>query len=194
MGALPKLGGWTAEQFAAWAAVQDEHYEFDGNEPQMMTGPYWPHEKVVRNIQRSLEAQVAGTPYDVFGPLSLIRTVGEACRAPDVFIAPRIIGRPKIRILPSPIVAFEVVSGETQRDRDVDYKIKLAEYGHVPTMLRYVIVEPNEVGYALWSRERGDQPWTPTEFERAKPIPVPELGCVIPLEAVYAELDMVPPP
>jgi Uma2 family endonuclease len=197
MGALPKGNReWTAERFAAWAARQDVPYEYDGADPQMMTGAYWPHNKVVRNIADALKPHLVGTAYDVFGPQDLIRTVGEVSRAPDIFLAPRLSGRPKIRCIPDAVVVIEVVSD----NRDLDYITKLIEYEQIPTILRYVIVEQDEVGYAMWSRERGELPFTPStgegsasaELERVKPIPIPEVGAALPLAAVYSDLGMLP--
>lgn len=186
---------WTAEGFAAWATRQDVPYEYDGNAPQRMTGA-WPHNKVVRNIADALKQRLVGTTYDIFGPQDLIRTVGEVSRAPDVFVAPRPSGRPKIRFIPDAVVVIEVVSD----NRDLDYITKLIEYEQMPTVLRYVIVEQDEVGYAMWSRERGDLPFisstgersTSSELERVKPIPIPEIGAALPLAAVYGDLDMLP--
>jgi hypothetical protein len=89
MRALPgRNREWTAERFAAWAARQYVPYEFDGNQPQMMTGACWPHNRVVRNTADALKPHLAGTAYDVFGPQDLIRTVGEVSRAPDVNRSP----------------------------------------------------------------------------------------------------------
>nr|WP_294553408.1 Uma2 family endonuclease [uncultured Rhodopila sp.] len=187
---------WTAEGFAAWAARQDLPYEYDGTAPRMMFGGCWPHNKVVRNIADALKPHLVATAYDVFGPQDLIRTVGEVSRAPDVFVAPRLAGRPRIRFIPGAVVVIEVVSD----DRDLDYATKLIEYEQVATILRYVIVEQDEVGYAVWSRERGDLPFTPstgkssaaTGLERVRPIPIPELGAALPLAAVYNGLEMLP--
>jgi Uma2 family endonuclease len=195
MGALLKRK-WTAEKFAAWAARQDVPYEYDGNDPQLMTGAYWSHNKVVRNIADALKPHLVGTEFDVFGPQDLIRTVGEVSRAPDVFVAPRLSGRPKIRFILGAVVVLEVVSD----NRDLDYITKRIEYEQIPTILRYVIVEQDEVGYAMWSRERGDRPFTPppgersklAELERVKPIPIPEIAAALPLAAVYSDLGMLP--
>jgi Uma2 family endonuclease len=128
--------------------------------------------------------------------MDLIHTVGEVARAPDVFAAPRLAGRPRIRFIPGAVVVIEVVSD----DRDLDYVTKLIEYEQVETILRYIIVEQDEVGYAMWSRERGDLPFTPStgkssapaELERVKPIPIPELAAALPLPAVYSDLGMLP--
>jgi hypothetical protein len=134
MGALARHNRkWTAEGFAAWAARQDVPYEYDGNDPQMMTGACWPHIKVVRNIADALKPLLAGSAYDIFGPQDLIHTVGEVSRAPDVFVAPRLAGRPRIRFIPDPVAVIEVVSD----DRDLDYVTKLIEYEQVVTALRH---------------------------------------------------------
>lgn len=197
MGALPERNRkWTAEGFAAWAARQDVPYEYDGNDPQMMTGAYWPHNKVVRNIADALKPHLVGSVYDLFGPQDLIHTVGEVSRAPDVFVAPRLSGKPRIRFIPGAVVVIEVVS----EDRALDYVTKLFEYEQVATILRYVVVEQDDVGYAVWSRERGDLPFTPSTvqssvpagLERVQPIPIPELGAALPLAAVYSDLEMLP--
>ncbi len=161
----------------------------------MMTA-CWPHNKVVRNIADALKPHLVGSAYDVFGPQDLIHTVGEVSRAPDVFVAPRLAGRPGIRFIPGIVVVIEVVS----YDRDLDYVTKLIEYEQVATILRCVIVEQDEVGYAVWSRERGDLPFTPStdkssaspELEPVKPIPIPEPGAALPLAAVYGDLEMLP--
>jgi Uma2 family endonuclease len=162
----------------------------------MMFGRYWPHNNVVRNIADTLKPHWVGTAYDVFGPQDLIHTVGEVSRAPDVFLAPRLAGRPRIRFIPGVVVVIEVVSD----DRELDYVTKLIEYEQVATILRYVILEQDEVGYAVWSRERGDLPFTlstgtssaPIGLERVRAIPIPELGAALPLAAVYRDLEMLP--
>ena len=143
-----------------------------------------------------MKPHLAGTAYDVFGPQDLIRTVGEVSRAPDVFVAPRLVGRPKIRFIPDPVIVIEVVSD----DRDLDYVTKRIEYERVATILHYIIVEQDEVGCVVGSREHGDLPVTPSPgkspapagLERGNPISIPELGLALPLAAVYADLGMPP--
>ena len=41
---------WTAKQFLAWAARQEERYEFDGQRPVAMTGGTARHNRITTNI------------------------------------------------------------------------------------------------------------------------------------------------
>lgn len=82
----------------------------------------------------------------------------------------------------------------------MDCITRLIETEQMSTILHYDIVEQGEVGYALWSRERGDLPFTPstgersssTGIERVKPIPILEVGASRPLVVVYSDVGMLP--
>ncbi|MFL5282314.1 MAG: Uma2 family endonuclease [Rhodopila sp.] len=65
-GALTTL--WTAREFLAWAARQEERYEFDGQQPVAMTGGTARHNRISHNIYLALGTRLRGkrcTPYDL---------------------------------------------------------------------------------------------------------------------------------
>jgi Uma2 family endonuclease len=186
-GGFPPDGrAWTAESFAAWAAGRtDGDYELYEDGPRMMTGAYWPHGQIVKNLLVFLDTRLPGH-LNAYGPQDLIRTVGELSKAPDVFIAPLVTQNAAdegVRYFSGAIVVFEIVSD----DRDDDFGVKLREYEAVNSILRYVILERDKAGYTMWSRADGLEPWTPQGYEDSKPIPLPEVGLELPLGVAYAK-------
>ena len=141
---------WSQSRFLDWAETQPEgcRYEFDGFRPVAMAPATVGHNRIGRNIREAIRPRLpAGAPCDAYGPQDAIETVGGAMREPDAFIACSRPHRNAVAV-PAPIVIFEVVSpGAGNRRRDEE---KVDEYESVPSILRYVVVDPR-VGHSVRS-------------------------------------------
>jgi Uma2 family endonuclease len=178
---------WSQSRYLAWLETQPEtsHFEFDGARPVAMAPATVGHNRIGRNIRDAIGRKLPrGTPCDVYGPDDSIETVGGALRDPDAFIAcsnpPR-----NVVVVPAPVVVFEVLSpGSTNRRRDEQEKVD--EYESVPSILRYVVVESDRIGYQAFWREPGERAWRRDTAEAGIPIALPEFGIELSLDEVYA--------
>lgn len=87
-------------------------------------------------------------------------------------------------IVEQPIVSFEVISADTARTDRIE---KLREYQATASIQRYVILEQNSIGAAVFARKNED--WIATALTEDDTLSMPEIGIEIPLTAFYAGLE-----
>jgi Uma2 family endonuclease len=176
----------TREQFFAWAHRQDTRYEFDGFQPVAMTGGTLGHNRMTNNIHRTLFAALRGSGCEPFGPDAGVATIGDAVRYPDVVVT--CTKTPGTSLLvENPVVIFEVVSPTSGR---TDRIIKLREYGAVPSIRRYVILEYSGIGLTVFERSTPDQEWRATALAAEDILRMPEIGIEIPVTEFYENIDL----
>ena len=76
---------WTARQFLAWAARQEERYEFDGQRPVAMTGGTAWHNRIITTSIRAPGAP-AREAVRLMGLILGVQTIGQKVRFPDALI------------------------------------------------------------------------------------------------------------
>jgi Uma2 family endonuclease len=109
--------------------------------------------------------------------------VGCALHEPDAFIACSAPGRTSIAIA-APIVVCEVLSsGKENRQRDEEEKVD--EYGSVPTILRYLLVESETHGVRVVWRNPGERAWRDEPLDKAGPLHLPEFGVILTFDEIY---------
>jgi Uma2 family endonuclease len=177
---------WSQARYLAWLESQPEgrHFEFDGARPVAMAPATVGHNRVGRNIREAIRRKLPAGPCDVYGPQDAIETVGGALREPDAFISCSAPPNNTV-IVPLPVVVIEVLSpGRENRRRDLEEKVD--EYGSVPSMLRYVIIESERRGYEVFWRKPGEREWRRGAPETIVAISVPEFGFDLSLDEIYA--------
>ena len=179
---------WSQTQYLAWLETQPEgrHFEFDGAQPVAMAPATVGHNRVGRNIREAVRRKLSPGPCDVYGPQDAVETVGGALREPDAFIS---CSRPPNNtvIVPLPVIVFEVLSpGRENRRRDLEDKVE--EYGSVPSILRYVVIESERRGYDVFWRKPGERDWRRDAHETLASISVPEFGFDLTLDEIYADV------
>jgi Uma2 family endonuclease len=169
-------------EFLAWEERQELRYEFNGFQPVAMTGGTLAHDRITFNVQKALDARLAGKRCSSYGPNAKILTPGKV-RYPNALVtcAPT---NPNATVVDEPVVVFEVVSEDTARTDRID---KLREYQATPSIQRYVILEQKSVGAAVFTR-RG-QDWIATGLTEADTLDMPEIEIAIPLPEFYAGLE-----
>ncbi len=174
----------TQEEFFAWAEGRDGRWEFDGFQPVAMVGGTNNHGTLADNIRAELRQRLRGGPCRPMSPDGGgVQTVGACIRYPEAVVTcSRIPGND--RIVPDPVVVFEVLSGSTRR---IDQVFKLREYHAVASIRRYVLVEQTGVAITVHAR-RGDEPWVTTVLGEGDVLALPEIGIEIPVAAIYDEV------
>ena len=171
----------TRQEFFDWAEVQDERYEFDGFQPVAMTGGSLGHSSIIGNINFELRSRLRGKTCKPLGPDAGVATVGDTVRYPDAVVTCTKFD-PRDRVVPNPVVVFEVISPTSGR---IDRVVKLREYAAVPTIRRYVIVESDTMAVTVQSRDGENEPFRTAGLTEGDILDLPEIGIEIPVAAIY---------
>ncbi len=182
---VPLRTPWTQDEFLRWASTQEVRYEFDGFEPVAMTGGTLGHSMMTRSLHRALDARLRGKKCQPLGPDAGVSTRGQAVRYPDALVTCSKFER-HARIVPKPVVVFEVISSSTSR---TDRIIKVSEYGAVASIRRYVILESTSVGVTVLTREHADEQWRISTLTEEDTLRMPEIGIEIPVAEFYEDID-----
>ena len=172
------------DEFLDWAEAQDARHEFDGIQPVGMPGGNLLHGRLRRRLIRLIEDRLAGTPFELFGPDAGVATIGSAVRYPDVVIAST-GNENKSKLLAGSIVVFEVLSPSSHR---MDRLMKMHEYGAVPSIRRYVVVEQDSIGLTVL--EKLDAGHWRTSILTGGTLHLPEVGISLALADLYDGLDI----
>lgn len=172
-------------EFLDWPGHHDARYEFDGFTPVAMTGGTLRHNTIALNLYGALRDRLRGRECRAFALDAGVATLGDAVRYPDTVVTCT-RGADTAKLVPDPVVVFEVLSPSTGR---IDRIVKVREYGAVPSIRRYVILEHASADLTVLARERAGDPWTATTLTAADLLPLPELGIEIAVEELYAGLE-----
>ncbi len=176
----------TREAFFEWAEAQEKRYEFDGFQPVAMTGGELGHSLLIGNINRQLGNRLAGKRCRPLGPDAGVATIGDGVRYPDAVITCSPFNN-RDRLVPNPVVVFEVVSPTSVR---IDRVLKLREYQAVPSIRRYVIVEPGAAAVTVLWREQPEETFRASGLGADDVLSLPEVGIEIPVAAIYEGIDV----
>jgi Uma2 family endonuclease len=183
--AARRIARMTRAEFLDWAPRQDVRYEFDGFAPVAMTGGTVNHNRIMLNIQAALRARLKGSGCEPLGPDAGVATIGEAVRYPDALVTcAKVPGT--ARVVPGVVIVFEVLSPSSARADRIE---KLLEYGAVPSILRYVVVESAGIGVGVFAREADAPAWTATALVDGATLTLPEIGIDIPIAEFYDGVD-----
>ncbi len=177
----------TQNEFFDWAEAQDMRHEFDGFQPVAMTGGNLGHSSIISNISNinfELRSSLRGKSCKPLGPEAGVATVGDTVRDPDAVVTCTRFD-PRDRVVPNPVVVFEVVSPTSGR---TDRIVKLHEYQAVPTIRRYVIVESDSVAITVLSRDHEGEAFRAAGLTEDDTLDLPEIGIEIPVAAIYEGL------
>ena len=172
----------TIAEFLNWEKGQEGRYEFDGLRPVAMTGGTFAHEVIGHNLRTALDARLRGTRCRPLGPNTKIETAGQV-RYPDALVLCSEVDR-KATVVRDPVVVFEVLSDSTAH---VDHIEKLREYSATPSILRYVILEQDQIAAMVFTRV-GDRMAVET-VTRGGMLAMPEIGVEIPIDEVYRGVE-----
>jgi Uma2 family endonuclease len=172
---------WTQEQFFAWAATQEARYEFDGFQPEAMTGGNIGHSRLMRSLHRALDVRLRNGPCEPLGPDAGVETSNRAVRYPDALVTCSSVENGE-RLVPSVMTVFEIISPTSGR---IDRIVKVREYAAVPSIRRYVILESATVGMTVFERDNAHDQWRAVTLTGDDTLQMPEIGIEIPVAELY---------
>jgi Uma2 family endonuclease len=187
----------TAEEFLAWEAEQrDENvYELNdgqivvkdgepvlvGGVPVVMSAPSAEHQEIASNVAFALRRRLTPPCRSVQQPKLPVPGRPGAHYRPDV-VATCVPG-PQGHT--SPAVVVEVPSQST---KDYDRGTKLEDYQAIPSVAEILLVASEQRRVRLWLRDGAR--WIVQDFIGSSAVPLPGLGTELPLDEVYAGLDL----
>lgn len=180
MNVVLRTPAMTREQFLDWVERQDAPFEFDGYEPVAKTGGTRNHSQLCSNLVYELRRRLEGRSVSIL-PEAGLATVGNAVRYPDVLVT-ETSGPGTDRLMPRPIIVFEVVSPTSGR---VDRMLKLREYRAVPSIRRYVVIDNLGPDIAVFSRQTDNGNWIADALTADEVLALPEIGVSIPVNDLF---------
>ena len=143
------------------------------------------HGTIADNLNLELAQRLAGFLCRSRSPQGGGRaTTGGKVRSPEATVARgKIPGRD--RLIPNPVMVFEIVSESTRRIDQID---KLREYHTVPTIKRSMTIEQIGVAVTVHSRV-GDEPWTTLPYGEGDVLDLPEIGIRRPVDLLYRHIE-----
>jgi Uma2 family endonuclease len=178
----------TFDAFLDWERRQEVKHEFLDGVPVAMPGGSEAHNIIQTNLLVSATPKLRGGPCRPFPSDMLIRTGTGRGRYPDMTIdcGPR---NPANLVAPNPVVVFEVLSPDTQRE---DRTVKLADYNATPSIAHYVLVEPSEALVHVYHRgPHGDFILRPAEVRGLDAsFSLAAVGLTLTMSEVYDGLDL----
>ena len=175
----------TREDFLLWAEGQDRRFEFDGFEPVAMTAGTNNYGTISGNLNVQLALRLENSrcrPMTSDG--GGVATTGERVRSPEATVTCSNI-RGRDRLIPDPVIVFEVISESTRR---IDQVEKLREYHAVVSIKRYVIIEQTGVAVTVHARQ-DDEPWRTVTYGAGDVFDLPEIGIQLPVDLLYRNVD-----
>jgi Uma2 family endonuclease len=140
---------WTTDRFLAWEDKQEGKHEFDGQRVIRMTGGSVAHQRIVFNLCLSLMGLLGEGALTALHEMRV--RIGDIVRYPDVVVCLSPSDQ-TTRTLTDAVAIFEILSDDTATTDRVD---KLLNYGGLPSLRSYVLLEQTAVGATLFQREPG---------------------------------------
>ena len=176
---LPKP--WTLDDFLAWEEQQPERFEFVDGVVRMMVGGTAAHSLIAVNLISWLHARLRGSGCHAFtGDMKVIATATGEGAYPDVSVTCRPFA-PSDTAITEPMLIAEVLSRSTA-DRDRGGKFEM--YKAIPSLRYYLLISQDRRTVDLYRRTA--EGWDLTRAAGAAEVDLPELGCRVPLDAIYA--------
>ncbi len=182
-------GRLTVEEYLAYERDSETRHEYWDGEILPIGGAGPAHNTICWNLTGILHPQLSGDDYLGFANDMPVRVpASNRYVYPDVVV---VCGEPvfepgDVEVLANPTLVIEVLSPSTEeRDRGV----KLFGYRSLPSLSACLLVAQDQVWVEHWMRQ-DDGRWLVAEVDDpASALELPEIGCQLPLGAVYADVD-----
>jgi Uma2 family endonuclease len=177
------------EEYLALERRSEVKHEFLDGEIFAMTGASLQHNRIVRNVGGLLYSQLRGRPCESFtGDLRLRVDATGLYTYPDIVVVcgePRLVALAadtELDTLLNPTLIVEVLSPSTEA---YDRGKKFAHYRTIESLAEVVFISQEQVEVERYSRQP-EGGWLLLEANRLEDrLPLPAIGCELPLAAVY---------
>lgn len=184
MNALPQAR-ISLHDYLEWENAQVEKHECYRGEVFAMVGGWRVHGRVVANLARELGNGLKGSPCQVFTESMKVQIGDDTVLYPDVFVTCDRADLTTDQIFRSPTLVVEVLSPSTQA---YDRSQKFALYRRIPSLLEYVLVDPDTRRVEAF-RRGGDGLWVLHDMSDGEAIVAASVDVCIPLSSVFEGVD-----
>ncbi len=180
---------FTPEEYIALERKAEYKSEYFDGHIIAMAGASSKHNLITGDIFYGLYPQLIGHGCEIFTSDMRVRaSLGDAYFYPDVVV---VCGEPEFEddvfdTLLNPIVIVEVLSPSTEA---YDRGEKFARYKHLASLQEYVLVSQDKV-WVEHHRRHGTQ-WMLSHYRALEDVlPLPSIGCELPLRDIYARVTV----
>ena len=180
---------FTPEEYIALERKAEYKSEYFNGHIIAMSGASRQHNLIVMNISGELHVQFKGRGCEVYTNDMRVRpSPRDTYVYPDVVV---VCGEPEFEddvfdTLLNPILIVEVLSPSTERR---DRGEKFTRYKHLAALQEYLLVSQDKVSVEH-HRRHGTQ-WVLSHYrELAEVLPLPSIGCELPLHDIYARITV----
>jgi len=173
------------DEYLAWENQQPEKNEYCRGEVFAMVGARRAHGCVVANLSRHLGNHLAGTPCRVFIEGMKLQIADDAIFYPDLLVTCDKADLATEMIFRAPKLVIEVLSPSTQA---YDRGLKFAVYRRLPSLLEYILVDPDARRVEGFRRNEQGQ-WVLYDMSEGPALEAASIGCTVPLDQVFDGVD-----
>lgn len=173
------------DEYLAWENQQPEKNEYYRGEVFAMVGARRAHGCVVANLSRHLGNHLAGTPCRVFIEGMKLQIADDAIFYPDLLVTCDKADLATEMIFRAPKLVIEVLSPSTQA---YDRGLKFAVYRRLPSLLEYILVDPDARRVEGFRRNEQGQ-WVLYDMSEGPALEAASIGCTVPLDQVFDGVD-----
>ncbi len=185
--AIDSIRQMTVEEYFAFDEASEYKSEYIDGEVYPMTGGTANHAEIMWNIGFALGLRLRGGDYHIYSSAMRIGVSPSRYLYPDLSI---VRGDPELDKrsinLFNPVLVAEVTSPSTI---DYDRGFKRDLYQSIASLQVYLIIDQSEAQVEVDSRR--DDSWHSQEYVGMDAvIPLPSLGCDLPLAEIYAGIEL----
>ena len=185
---------YTPEEYLAFEEAHTERHEYIAGQVYAMSGASTAHVILRDNLIVALHTRLRGSPCRPFGADLRVRSPDSAFYTyPDLTVVcgPPALDPGKTATLLNPTTLVEVLSDSTEA---YDRGEKFAWYQTIPSLREYVLVSQHEARAERFARDAGGA-WSVTAASGLDAaLPLPALGCELPLAELYEGVELRPRP
>jgi Uma2 family endonuclease len=171
------------DRFLTWEDKQEGKHEFDGRRVITMTGGSLGHQRIVFNLMVALMALVDAKGLNAVHEMRI--QMGSKIRYPDACVFSKPFDQ-TVLTLTDAVAIFEVLSDDTATTDRVD---KLLDYGTLPSLRCYVLLEQTAIAATVYHRKPGG-PWI-ARAHTGSAIVLPSPDITLSMQDLYIDIDGV---
>lgn len=191
MSALPKQRLTVADYFAIERDSQIKHEYLDG-EIYMMSGASRDHERIVSDVDTSLNNQLRERGCEVFGSNMRVEADASAFFYADLLVVcgeAQFGAQGGLDTLRNPNVIIEVLSPSTET---FDRGVKFQRYQRLESLQTYVLIAQNKPIVEVYTRQTNGKWLYALAQGMDATVTLDSIGCMLPLSEVYRRVTFEP--
>jgi Uma2 family endonuclease len=171
----------TVEEYLELEQASETRHEFIDGTLHAMAGETQEHEDIVLNIAEVLRPIARAKGCRLYTTTIKLRVAGSRYRYPDVMVM--CVPKSESRVESEPCLVIEVLSNSTE---SVDLNDKLAEYTHLPSLQRYLLISQHRRLVTVYSRSISG--WEVQVLEQNGEMELPCLQTTLTLQEIYTNV------